>query len=165
MTRRPEAAAGDPMPEIGTKIPALTGRTGENIDLTLSSLRGRWVVIYFYPKDNTPGCTTEAQQFRDLHMQFHKRNAQVIGVSRDSVRSHANFALKQDLPFSLISDADETWCRAFDVIQEKTLYGKKHMGVVRSTFLIDPEGRLAAEWRGVKVPGHAQAVLDAIPAR
>jgi len=151
------------MPEVGKKIPALKGRTGDDTELKLSSLKGQWLVIYFYPKDSTPGCTTEAQQFRDLYPQFRKRNAQVIGVSRDPVRSHANFAAKQQLPFPLVADTDEAWCQAFDVIHEKTLYGKKHLGVVRSTFLVDPDGRLAAEWRGVKVPGHAQAVLDAIP--
>lgn len=129
----------------------------------LSDQRGKTLVLYFYPKDSTPGCTTEAQQFRDLYPQFRKRNAEVIGVSRDPVRSHANFAAKQQLPFPLVADTDEAWCQAFDVIHEKTLYGKKHLGVVRSTFLVDPDGRLAAEWRGVKVPGHAQAVLDAIP--
>ncbi|WP_017460911.1 peroxiredoxin [Dyella ginsengisoli] len=152
------------MPEVGKKIPALKGHTGDDTELKLSSLKGQWLVIYFYPKDSTPGCTTEAQQFRDLYPQFRGRNAQVIGVSRDSVRSHANFAAKQELPFPLVADTDESWCQAFDVIHEKTLYGKKHLGVVRSTFLVDPDGRLAAEWRGVKVAGHAQAVLDAIPA-
>lgn len=152
------------MPEIGKKIPALKGRTGDDTELKLSDYKGRWVVIYFYPKDSTPGCTTEAQQFRDLHPAFRKRNAEVIGVSRDSIRSHANFATKQGLPFPLISDADEAWCKAFDVIHEKVLYGKKHMGIVRSTFLVHPDGRLAAQWRGVKVAGHAQAVLDAITA-
>ena len=152
------------MPEIGKKIPALKGYTGGDTELKLSDYKGLWVVIYFYPKDSTPGCTTEAQQFRDLHPAFRKRNAEVIGVSRDSIRSHANFATKQGLPFPLISDTDEAWCKAFDVIHEKVLYGKKHMGIVRSTFLVDPDGRLAAQWRGVKVTGHAQAVLDAIAA-
>ncbi|HET6433018.1 peroxiredoxin [Dyella sp.] len=150
------------MPEIGKKIPALKGRTGDDAELKLSAYKGQWVVVYFYPKDSTPGCTTEAQQFRDLYPAFRERNAEVIGVSRDSTRSHANFTSKQGLPFPLVSDADETWCKAFDVIHEKVLYGKKHMGIVRSTFLIDPQGRLAAAWRGVKVPGHAQAVLDAL---
>ena len=152
------------MPEIGKKIPALKGRIGDDTELKLSDYKGQWVVVYFYPKDSTPGCTTEAQQFRDLYPAFRKRNAEVIGVSRDSIRSHANFAAKQGLPFPLVSDADEVWCNAFDVIHEKVLYGKKHLGVVRSSFLVDPDGRLAAEWRGVKVPGHAQAVLDAIAA-
>jgi peroxiredoxin Q/BCP len=153
------------MPDLGKKVPKLTGTTGDGSTLSLADLKDQWVVVYFYPKDSTPGCTTEAQEFRDLYPTFQRRHAEVIGVSRDSVKSHANFASKQELPFPLISDADESWCSAFDVIHEKVLYGKRHMGVVRSTFLIDPNGKLAAEWRGVKVAGHAQAVLDAIPAR
>lgn len=153
------------MPEIGKKIPPLAGITGEGCELRLDSLKGRWIVVYFYPKDSTPGCTNEARDFRDLYPQFLERDAVVIGVSRDSARSHTNFALKQALPFSLIADTDETWCRAFDVIHEKVLYGKRHMGVVRSTFLIDPKGVLREAWRGVKVPGHAQAVFEAIPCR
>jgi peroxiredoxin Q/BCP len=153
------------MPDLGKKVPKLQGVTSDGSTLKLDSLKGQWVVLYFYPKDSTPGCTNEAKDFRDLYAKFRKRHAEIVGVSRDSVKSHANFASKQELPFPLVSDADETWCNAFDVIHEKVLYGKRHMGVVRSTFLIDPDGKLAAEWRGVKVPGHAQAVLDAIPAR
>lgn len=153
------------MPETGKKLPALKGLDQSGTELSLASLKGQWVVVYFYPRDSTPGCTTEARDFRDLHPIFRQRHAQVIGVSRDSVKSHANFATRQELPFSLISDPEETWCKAFDVIHEKMLYGKRHMGVVRSTFLLDPDGKLAQEWRGVKVAGHAQAVLDAIPAR
>jgi peroxiredoxin Q/BCP len=152
------------MPALGKKLPALKGAAGDGSELKLSSLRGQWVVVYFYPKDSTPGCTTEAKDFRNLYPAFRKRNAEVVGVSRDSQKSHANFAGKQELPFPLVSDPDETWCRAFDVIHEKVLYGKRHMGIVRSTFLIDADGRLAREWRGVKVSGHAQEVLDAIPA-
>lgn len=153
------------MPELGKHAPALKGLTGDGSELKLASLKGQWVVVYFYPKDSTPGCTSEAKDFRDLHGQFRQRHAQVIGVSRDSVKSHANFAAKQELPFPLISDTEESWCQAFDVIHEKVLYGKRHLGIVRSSFLLDPDGRLVREWRGVKVPGHAQAVLDAIPAR
>ncbi|GAB2542534.1 peroxiredoxin [Rhodanobacter koreensis] len=153
------------MPEIGKKAPSLSGITGDGSTLKLASLKGQWIVVYFYPKDSTPGCTSEAKDFRDLYAQFRKRHAEVIGVSRDSVKSHANFAAKQELPFPLVSDADETWCQAFDVIHEKVLYGKRYLGVVRSTFLIDPAGKLAHEWRGVKVPGHARTVLDAIPAQ
>lgn len=152
------------MSELGKKIPKLQGATGEASMLKLETLKGQWVVVYFYPKDNTPGCTSEATDFRDLYPQFKKRHAEIIAVSRDSVKSHANFAAKLDLPFPLVSDADQTWCDAFDVVHEKMLYGKRHLGVVRSTFLIDPEGKLAKAWRGVKVPGHAQAVLEAIPA-
>ena len=153
------------MPDVGKKIPSIKGLTGDDAVLKLSDLKGQWVVIYFYPKDSTPGCTTEAKDFRDLYPQFQKRHAQIIGVSRDSVKSHANFAGKQELPFPLISDADEAWCKAFDVIHEKVLYGKRHMGIVRSTFLIDPNGKLVQEWRGVKVAGHAQAVLEALSSR
>ncbi len=153
------------MPDIGKKAPALGGTTGDGDTLKLADLKGQWVVLYFYPKDSTPGCTSEAKDFRDLYPAFRKRHAQIVGVSRDSPKSHANFAAKQDLPFPLVSDADETWCRAFDVIHEKVLYGKRHMGIVRSTFLLDPDGKLVREWRGVKVPGHAQTVLDAIPTR
>lgn len=153
------------MPETGKPLSHLTGTTGDDTELALADLKGRWVVVYFYPKDSTPGCTTEAQDFRDLYDDFRKRNAEIVGVSRDSVNSHANFADKQALPFPLIADIDESWCKAFDVIHEKVLYGKKHLGIVRSTFLIDPKGHLAQEWRGVKVPGHAQSVLDAIPAK
>lgn len=144
-------------------LPKLEGTLGDGSSLSLATLKGTWVVVFFYPKDSTPGCTSEAKDFRDLYAQFQARNAEVIGVSRDSVRSHANFAAKQSLPFPLVSDTDETWCRAFDVIHEKVLYGKRHLGVVRSTFLIDPQGKIAAEWRGVKVPGHAQAVLERVP--
>ena len=147
----------------GKKLPKLEGTLGDGSTLSLSSLKGQWVVVFFYPKDNTPGCTNEAKDFRDLYAQFQARNAEVIGVSRDSVRSHANFAAKHQLPFPLVSDADETWCQAFDVIHEKVLYGKRYLGVVRSTFLIDPYGKVAAEWRGVKIPGHAQAVLESVP--
>jgi peroxiredoxin Q/BCP len=151
------------MPDIGTKVPALAGLTGDSSELKLASLKGQWVVVYFYPRDSTPGCTSEARDFRDLYLQFQQRRAQVIGVSRDSVKSHANFTAKQQLPFALIADPDETWCQAFDVIHEKMLYGKRYMGVVRSTFLINPEGKLVQEWRNVKIAGHAQSVLDAIP--
>ena len=153
------------MPEVGKKVPALNGVIGDGSTLKFASLKGQWVVLYFYPRDSTPGCTSEAKDFRDLYPAFRQRSAQVIGVSRDSPKSHANFAAKQELPFPLVSDPDETWCQAFNVIHEKVLYGKRHLGIVRSTFLIDPDGKLAHEWRGVKVPGHAQTVLDTIPGK
>ena len=153
------------MIKIGSKLPKLSGNTADGGTLKLADLQGKWLVLYFYPKDNTTGCTREAQDFRDLYPKFKRRGAQVVGVSRDSTKSHTGFAEKYSLPFPLIADTDEKWCKAFDVIHEKTLYGRKFMGVVRSTFLVDPEGKLAKEWRGVKVPGHAQAVLDAIPAK
>ena len=151
------------MLEPGSAIPPLQGSIADGGTLDLAALRGQWVVVYFYPKDNTPGCTLEAQDFRDLYPQFRQRGAEVVGVSRDSVKSHENFCRKHQIDFPLVSDTDETWCKAFDVIHEKVLYGKRHMGVVRSTFLIDPKGRLAQAWRGVKVPGHAAAVLGSIP--
>lgn len=152
------------MIEIGQPVPALTGTVTDGSELSLASLKGHWVVVYFYPKDMTPGCTNEAQDFRDLEPEFRKRNAVILGVSRDSLKSHVKFTDKHDLPFALVSDTDETWCRAFDVIRDKSLYGKTFLGIVRSTFLIDPRGRLAAEWRKVKVRDHARAVLDAIGA-
>ena len=122
---------------------------------------GRKLVVYFYPKDATPGCTLEAQDFRDLHPQFQKAGVDIVGVSRDSVTSHEKFCAKQNLPFKLISDADEKLCTAFDVIHEKNMYGKKMLGIVRSTFLFDETGALRREWRGVKVKGHAEEVLEA----
>ncbi len=151
------------MIKTGSKIPRLSGTTAGGDTLKLADFDGRWVVVYFYPKDNTTGCTREAQDFRDLYPKFRKRGAVVIGVSRDSETSHAGFAAKHSLPFPLVADTDETWCKAFDVIHQKTLYGRKFMGVVRSTFLIGPDGKLVREWRNVKVPGHAEAVLAAIP--
>lgn len=131
---------------------------------SLADYAGRWLVLYFYPKDSTPGCTTEGLDFNALLPQFRKLGADVLGVSRDSVKSHDNFCTKQGFQFPLVSDADEALCRAFDVIHEKNMYGRKVLGVVRSTFLISPESRIAQEWRGLKVAGHAQAVLDALKA-
>ncbi len=130
----------------------------------LSAFAERWVVLYFYPKDSTPGCTTEGLEFNALLPKFAKLDCDVMGVSRDSIKSHQNFCAKQGFDFPLVSDADEALCKAFDVIQEKNMYGKKVLGIVRSTFLIAPGGILAAEWRGVKVAGHAQAVFDALKA-
>jgi peroxiredoxin Q/BCP len=130
----------------------------------LSALQGQQVVIYFYPKDSTPGCTTEGQGFRDLYPAFQAANTLVFGVSRDGLKSHENFKCKQAFPFELISDKDETLCQLFDVIKLKKLYGKEYLGVDRSTFLIDKAGVLRQEWRGVKVPGHVDAVLAAAQA-
>ena len=149
--------------ETGRKVPDFSLPSSSGKPWKLADAAGRKVVVYFYPKDNTPGCTREAQDFRALHAAFRRRGAEVLGVSRDSVKSHQGFAARHELAFPLVADVDEAWCRAFDVIHEKVLYGKRHLGVVRSTFLIDPEGRLAQSWRGVKVPGHAQAVLESIP--
>lgn len=133
-----------------------------NKTIKLKELRGQNVVIYFYPKDNTPGCTTEGQDFRDLHAKFRRQDSVILGVSRDSIASHEKFRDKQKLPFDLISDPDEKLCKKFDVIKEKTLYGRKFMGVERSTFLIDATGKLRLEWRKVKVKGHAADVLEAV---
>ena len=139
------------------QLPATGGQP-----FSLAAVRGKTLVLYFYPKDSTPGCTTEAQQFRDLHDEFVQAGCVIAGVSRDSVKSHENFKAKQNLPFTLISDADETLCTQFAVIKEKKLYGKLVRGVERSTFVIDGQGGLRHEWRGVKAPGHAQEVLDFI---
>jgi peroxiredoxin Q/BCP len=128
----------------------------------LKSLRGKKVVLYFYPKDSTPGCTTEGQEFRDLHATFRRAGAVILGVSRDSLASHEKFKEKLELPFELLSDSDEKVCRQFDVIREKSLYGRKFMGVERSTFLVDEKGQLRQEWRKVKVKGHAQEVLESV---
>ncbi len=131
-------------------------------DIRLKDLRGQNVVLYFYPKDSTPGCTTEGRDFASLHSKFRRQKTVILGVSRDSVASHEKFRAKQEFPFDLISDPDEKLCKAFDVIHEKSLYGRKFMGIVRSTFLIDKDGKLREEWRKVKVKGHAEAVLDAV---
>jgi peroxiredoxin Q/BCP len=134
--------------------------TGEQ-KIRLRDLRGRNVVIYFYPKDSTPGCTTEGRDFSALQGRFQRANTVILGVSRDSLASHEKFKEKQGFRFDLLSDPDEELCRKFDVIREKTLYGRKFMGVVRSTFLIDADGKLRREWRNVKVKGHAEEVLEA----
>ena len=133
-----------------------------NQTIQLKSLRGKKVVIYFYPKDATPGCTTEGQDFRDLHAKFKRQKTVILGVSRDSVASHEKFKAKQEFPFDLLSDPEEKLCKQFDVIKEKTLYGRKFMGIERSTFLIDENGKLRKEWRKVRVKGHADEVLDAV---
>ncbi len=130
----------------------------------LSALRGRKIVLYFYPKDATPGCTTEAQQFRDLYPEFQAAGCDIFGISRDSLKSHQNFRAKQMLPFELLSDGEEKACALFGVIKMKNLYGKQVRGIERSTFVLDDAGVLRREWRGVKVPGHAQAVLDFVKA-
>jgi peroxiredoxin Q/BCP len=126
----------------------------------LSQFRGKKLVLFFYPKDNTPGCTTESLQFRELYPLFQKADTEIIGISRDSIRSHDGFKSKLDLPFELISDADEMVCTMFDVIVMKSMYGKKVRGIERSTFIIDAAGQIVKEWRGVKVPGHVDEVLE-----
>ena len=137
--------------------------TGEQT-IRLKDLRGKNVVIYFYPKDSTPGCTTEGQDFRDLHPKFKRAKTVILGVSRDSLASHEKFKAKHEFPFELLSDPDEVLCKQFDVIKEKNMYGRKVIGIERSTFLIDAEGKLREEWRKVRVKGHAEAVLEAVKA-
>jgi len=149
----PDNSATAPAPDF--ELPATGGKT-----LKLRALLGQTVVLYFYPKDNTPGCTTEGQQFRDLHPQFIKADCAVYGISRDTLKSHENFKAKMAFPFELLSDADEVACKLFDVIKMKNMYGKQVRGIQRSTFVIDGNGMIRREWRGVKVPGHAQEVLE-----
>ena len=147
---------------VGKKVPDFTVPiTSSGAGWSLADAKGEKVVIYFYPKDMTTGCTKESQDFRDHHAAFKKAKVRVLGISRDSVKSHDKFREKEKLPFELLSDADEKVCKLFDVIKEKTLYGRKYMGVDRSTFLIDAGGVLRREWRGVKVPGHVEEVLEA----
>jgi peroxiredoxin Q/BCP len=141
-----------PVPEFD--LPATSGKTFSTQDM------GRPYVLYFYPKDNTPGCTNEGLQFRELHPQFAKRGCAIFGVSRDSLKSHENFKARMSFPFELLSDADEIACKAFDVIKMKNMYGKKVRGIERSTFVIDARGVVRREWRGVKVPGHVQEVFE-----
>ncbi len=147
---------------LGKKVPDFTLPATGDKEITLADFRGRNVVLYFYPKDSTPGCTTEGQAFRDLYEEFEKNGTVVLGISRDSIKSHENFKAKQGFPFDLLSDEKEAVCKLFDVIREKNMYGRKVMGVERSTFLIDAKGVLRQEWRKVKVAGHAEAVLDAV---
>lgn len=149
---------------LGKKIPAFALPATSEQTIRLADLKGKNLVLYFYPKDSTPGCTTEGQDFRDHYDEFQALNTEVLGVSRDSLKSHENFKTKQSFPFELLSDSDETLCRLFDVIKEKNMYGKKVMGIERSTFLIDGKGILRAEWRKVKVAGHVDEVLNAIKA-
>lgn len=151
-------------PRMNRVVADFTADATRGKTVRLKDLRGQNVVLYFYPKDSTPGCTTEGRDFSRLHSKFRRQKTVVLGVSRDSIASHEKFRAKQDFPFDLLSDPDEKLCKAFDVIQEKSLYGRKFMGVVRSTFLIDKDGKLRGEWRQVKVNGHAEEVLEAVKA-
>lgn len=151
-------------PEIDQPFPDFTAQATSETVVSLSALQGKNLVIYFYPKDSTPGCTTEGQDFRDRYQQFQELNTLIFGVSRDGIRSHENFKGKQSFPFELISDKEEELCRLFDVMKLKKMYGREYMGVERSTFLIDKEGILRREWRKVKVKGHADEVLEAVKA-
>ena len=148
--------------QIGKKVPAFKAdATGEQV-FRLADAKGKNLVIYFYPKDATPGCTLEGQDFRDNHTKFKRNKTLVIGVSRDSISSHEKFKAKQAFPFELLSDPDETLCKLFGVIKEKNMYGRKVMGIERSTFLLGPDGKLRREWRKVKVAGHVDEVLEAV---
>jgi thioredoxin-dependent peroxiredoxin len=153
-----------PAVEIGKKVKNFSRPASSDKTISLSSLKGKNIVIYFYPKDSTPGCTTEGQNFRDLYAEFQKANTEILGVSRDSLKRHENFKAKQQFPFELLSDEDESLCKQFDVIKLKKLYGREYMGIERSTFLINAEGKLVQEWRKVKVKGHADEVLAAVQA-
>ena len=149
---------------IGKKVPNFTISATGDKEITLSELTGTNIVIYFYPKDSTPGCTTEGQNFRDNIKEFEAHNTLIFGVSRDSIKSHENFKRKQEFPFDLLSDADEALCNLFDVIKLKKMYGREYMGIERSTFLLDTKGSLIKEWRKIKLKGHVDEVLEAVKA-
>jgi thioredoxin-dependent peroxiredoxin len=146
--------------QLSLSSPALP--TTHHGEISLEHFAGKPLVLYFYPRDNTPGCTKQGQGFRDLYDQFRKHDCEVVGVSRDSLASHEKFSAKHEFPFPLIADPDEILCRQFDVIKEKNMYGKKVMGIERSTFLFDGDGKLVREWRKVRVPGHVEEVLQAV---
>ena len=141
-------------------VPDFTLPATGGVNFTLSTSQGKSLVIYFYPKDNTPGCTTESQQFRDLYPDFNKAGCEVVGISRDSIKSHENFKARFSLPFALLSDTEESVCKLFGVIKLKNLYGKQVRGIERSTFVLDSNGLLRHEWRGIKADGHAREVLQ-----
>lgn len=145
---------------LGKQVPDFSAAATGGSQVSLGALKGKIVVLYFYPKDSTPGCTTEGQDFTALNAQFDAVGAVIYGVSRDSLKSHENFKAKLCMPFELLSDQDEALCKLFGVIKMKNMYGKQVLGIERSTFVIDRDGKLAREWRGVKVAGHAQEVLD-----
>ena len=151
-------------PSLNEAVPDFSGpMTGEQ-QFRLSDYRGKHLVLYFYPKDNTPGCTTESLRFRDLYPDFQRANTEIFGISRDSLRSHEGFKSKLEMPFDLISDPEEELCNLFGVMKVKNMYGKKVRGIERSTFVIDAGGKLVKEWRGVKVPGHVDEVLEFVKA-
>ncbi len=156
------AASGAGKIAVGQKVPAFNRPATGDKTVKLSDFKGKNVVLYFYPKDSTPGCTLEGQEFRDNIRKFRARNTVILGVSRDGLKSHEKFKEKQNFPFDLLADEDESLCRLFEVIKEKNMYGKKVMGIERSTFLIDDKGVLRAEWRKARVKGHVEAVLEAL---
>ncbi|HEY6096129.1 MAG TPA: peroxiredoxin [Gallionellaceae bacterium] len=145
---------------LNQALPDFTLPATGDATFQLSALRGKSLVIFFYPKDNTPGCTLESQQFRDLYPRFQKAGCEVVGISRDSLKSHENFKSRFTLPFALLSDPEETVCNLFGVMKQKNMYGKQVRGIERSTFVLDRDGKLRREWRGLKADGHAQEVLD-----
>lgn len=147
---------------VGKKIPAFKGEATGGSPIASKDLEGQKFVLYFYPRDNTPGCTVESNDFRDLHAKFKRKKVRVIGISRDNLKSHDRFKEKFGFPFELIADPDETICNRFGVMKDKNMYGKKVRGIERSTFLVDEDGVLLKEWRKVKVDGHAQEVLDSL---
>ena len=146
----------------GKKCPKFSADATGDVLISNNDFEGKNLVIFFYPKDNTPGCTLEGQDFRDNYASFIELNAEILGVSRDSIKSHENFKNKQSFPFRLLSDPDEVMCKSFDVMREKSMYGKKYIGVDRSTFLINSKGLIVKEWRSVKVKGHVMEVLEAL---
>jgi len=149
-----------PRPTLGKKAPNFKLNATGDKTIALKDLKGKVVVLYFYPRDATPGCTQQGCEFRDLHKKFNKLNALILGVSRDSIKSHERFKLKQEFPFDLLADEDETLCNLFDVMVDKNMYGKKVRGIQRSTFIIDESGKLIKEWRKVKVNGHVDEVYE-----
>ncbi|HWL28303.1 MAG TPA: peroxiredoxin, partial [Burkholderiaceae bacterium] len=149
---------------VGQAIPPFTA-TSTHGDVSTDDLRGQYSILYFYPKDNTPGCTTQAQNFRDRHDEFDAAGCRIFGISRDTLKSHEGFTSKQALPYPLISDPDERLCELFGVMKLKNMYGKQVRGIERSTFLVNPEGVLVKEWRGLRVPGHVDEVLQTVQGR
>ena len=151
-----------PTPKINNKAPIFKGECTGNKNVSLSDFKGKNVVLYFYPKDSTPGCTTEGQDFRDKYKEFKKLKTEILGVSRESIKSHENFKSKQSFPFELLSDPEEKVCKAFDVMKLKSMYGREYIGVDRSTFLINSDGKVVKEWRNVKVKGHVEEVFNSV---
>ena len=147
---------------LGKKCQKFTAEATSGKNISSEDFLGKNLVIYFYPKDSTPGCTTEGQEFRDAYKQFKSLNTEILGVSRDSIKSHENFKAKQEFPFELLSDPEEKVCKAFDVMKLKSMYGREYIGVDRSTFIINSEGKVINEWRSVKVKGHVDEVLEVI---